>query len=231
MYGYYLAAKEIVADKTMAQNAVKVGAWQLEDQIEALERIGIFKTVFDAELARAKGIAADGYTAKSFAALQAAIAYAEGVGATGVSTQEEIDVASVMLSDARKALAAVADLTELQGAVAEAESVSTEGKTEQSVQKLQAAIASAKALAERGDVSQAEADAAVRMLESAAASLTAESDLVHPTSDGSGQQGGCGGVAAGTSAASLLAAGLRCCRCRCAKEAEREERPPETKIR
>ena len=206
MYGYYLAAKEIVADKTMAQNAVKVGAWQLEDQIEALERIGIFKTVFDAELARAKEIAADGYTAKSFAALQAAIAYAEGVGATGVSTQEEIDVASVMLSDARKALAAVADLTELQGAVAEAESVSTEGKTEQSVQKLQAAIASAKALAERGDVSQAEADAAVRMLENAAASLTAESDLVHPTSDGSGQQGGCGGVAAGTSAASLLAA-------------------------
>lgn len=83
MYGYYLAAKEIVADKTMAQNAVKVGAWQLEDQIEALERIGIFKTVFDAELARAKEIAADGYTAKSFAALQAAIAYAEGVGATG----------------------------------------------------------------------------------------------------------------------------------------------------
>ncbi len=194
MHSLYLAAKEIAADKSLSQNAVDVGSFQLEDAINALERAGVIKTVLNAQLERARAVVSSEYTAASYKALENAISYAEQVLATGLSTQEELDGAANMLANAREALKKLGDLSALNDAIAAAERANTVGKTASSVKRLQDAIADAKALGEKQDVSQEEVDASVAELEEAVRSLRAQSDPVTPT-----EKSGCGSSISGTS--------------------------------
>lgn len=194
MHSLYLAAKEIAADKSLSQNAVDVGSFQLEDAINALERVGVIKTVLNAQLERARAVVSSEYTAASYKALENAISYAEQVLATGLSTQEELDGAANMLANAREALKKLGDLSALNDAIAAAERANTVGKTASSVKRLQDAIADAKALGEKQDVSQEEVDASVAELEEAVRSLRAQSDPVTPT-----EKSGCGSSISGTS--------------------------------
>ena len=194
MYSLYLAAKEIAADKSLSQNAVDVGSFQLEDAINALERAGVIKTVLNAQLERARAVVSSEYTAASYKALENAISYAEQVLATGLSTQEELDGAANMLANAREALKKLGDISALNDAIAAAERANTIGKTASSVKRLQDAIADAKALGAKQDVSQEEVDSSIAELEEAVRSLRAQSDPVTPT-----EKSGCGSSISGTS--------------------------------
>ena len=198
MYSLYLAAKEIAMDKSLSQNAVDVGSFQLEDAINALERAGIIKTVLNAQLERARAVVASEYTAASYEVLKNAISYAEQVLATGLSTQEELDGAANMLANARTALKKLGNISALNNAIASAEQANIAGKTASSVKNLQDAIAYAKALAEKQDVSQEEVETAVAELEAAVSGLRVQSEPVTPT-----EKSGCGSSLSGTSSLML----------------------------
>lgn len=211
MWTYYLGAKSIVADKTLSQNAIKVGAWQLEDQIFALERVDRFTTVIDSELAKARAVEDDGYTAASWQNLQDAIEDAERVLANGISEQTEIDAAAVLLSNARKGLVRAADKTALNGKIAAAEALDLSGKTEAGKAALAEAIGAAKEVAAREDASEAETAAAVSYLEAAMESLTEEGGRFAPVGTGCGGSLGASSLALAAAffAAFALVAGKR----------------------
>lgn len=130
--------------------------------------------------------------------LKNAISYAEQVLATGLSTQEELDGAANMLANARTALKKLGNISALNNAIASAEQANIAGKTASSVKNLQDAIAYAKALAEKQDVSQEEVETAVAELEAAVSGLRVQSEPVTPT-----EKSGCGSSLSGTSSLML----------------------------
>jgi hypothetical protein len=137
------------------------------------------KTVLETALAAAKAIAADDYTAESYAALQAAIAAAETVSGSDAATQNNVDAQVAALDIAIAALVTkpsdppptVANKAALEAALAAAKAITAGNYTAESYTALQAAIAAADAVSNSDTAAQGEVDAQAAALANAVAGL------------------------------------------------------------
>ena len=139
---------------------------------------GLEKRAAEADVAKlrayieeAKTYSREEYTASSFADLTAAIKAAEEYLAGGDLSAEKVQELYTALDDAIWYLVKLGNRDALAEAVEAAESVDIAGKTSASIQTLEAALRSAKELAEKAEITEDEVDGAIAALEAAVAGL------------------------------------------------------------
>lgn len=121
------------------------------------------KTALDA----AKQIQPEGYTAQSYAALQAAITAGEAVYENASATQDEVDEAAEAVRFAMTQLMESVDRSYLEEAVRIARTLDLSGYTQDSVAAFNAALDAAEAVLAKEDATQAEIDTVYLALEEA----------------------------------------------------------------
>lgn len=123
-------------------------------------------TDLEAAITEAENLVEEEYTVETYTALTEIISTAKTALNDPEATQVEIDDTLATLNEAIDNLVRIpAEKTALEQTVAEAEEVSTEDYTPESVEALNTALASATAILEDTEATQAEVDRALKELE------------------------------------------------------------------
>ena len=126
------------------------------------------------------------YTDETAQAYTAALTAAKATAAKADATQEEIDAATKVLTDAKAALKLRVDRTALEAAIAD-EVTDLTPYTDETAQAYTAALTAAKAAAAKADATQEEVNAAAKALTDAKAALTAKPTVVYGDVNGDGE--------------------------------------------
>ena len=160
-----LNAEEFLTSEIASQAEVSEQVETLQSAIEALVARAN-TTDLEAAITEAENLVEEEYTVETYTALTEIISTAKTALNDPEATQVEIDDTLATLNEAIDNLVRIpAEKTALEQTVAEAEEVSTEDYTPESVEALNTALASATAILEDTEATQAEVDRALKELE------------------------------------------------------------------
>lgn len=135
------------------------------------------KTELNALIAKAEALDAADYTTGSWAALQQALTAAKTVAGDPNALQTDVDAAAAALQQAIANLVVRGDTTALEALIAQAEALEEAAYTPNSWSALEEALAAAKAaVADSGNLTQADVDAVAAALQAALDALTERAD-------------------------------------------------------
>ena len=185
----------LVNAKTMLEDSATDGTDQsninqatgnLLSAINALKKEGeIDKDALDAAITTAESKQQSAYTSATWTALQEALTAAKAVQEKTDATQDEVDAAATALQSAINALVARGNKTALNTAIQTAESKNKDDYTADTWSAVDAALKTAKEVAENEDATQTEVDSAAKALNDAVNALKSTASKVYfETSDG-----------------------------------------------
>ena len=181
-----VAAKKVLDDKNALAGDVKKALDDLNAAEAGLEfKENVDKTKLASKIETAQGYVAeeeasenDTFTTASFDNLKIALQAAQNVYKNGKATQQEVNMAYKMLHEAIMGLRRTPDKSALEDLMGETEKIDFACYTEESVKAVKAAYEVAAAVAEDGNASQKEVDAAAESLRAAIDKLQVKADKV-----------------------------------------------------
>ena len=168
-------AEAVLANDNATAEEIGRVRMALEDAVKALKEKETDFSLLRGVYERCKILKAEDYTVESFANLTAKLNAAGELLFGEHALQKDVDAAAQALLAAEKALVPIpaSNLEELKAAIAEAETVTNDGYTDDSWNAFQAKLAEAKAIAENATAyTQTQVDNAVAALKEAQAALT-----------------------------------------------------------
>lgn len=170
------AAIAVYTDPNASQDEVNAAEAALRTAINALLSLAD-KTALNELIAMAEALDPADYTADSWSALQAALDAAKAAAGDPNALQTEVDAAAAALQQAIASLVVRGDTTALEALIAQAEALDENAYTPDSWKALEEALAAAKAaVADAGNLTQADVDAFAAALQAALDALVKRAD-------------------------------------------------------